>query len=114
MNIYNQRDIVLVNFPFSNLTNQKLRPVLVLSNDNYNQHSMDILVCGITANLKPTPFSIIVDIIDVEKKDTLKNKSKIRVDTIASLEQSLVIKKIAILKTSIFKQVVYMINELIK
>jgi mRNA interferase MazF len=114
MSIYKQRDIVLITFPFSDLTGQKVRPVIILSNSTYNQQSQDILVCGITANLKVTPFSIIVDITDVEHPGTLKNKSKIRVDTIASLEQSLVIKKIARLNTSIFKQIVEMINNLIK
>jgi mRNA-degrading endonuclease toxin of MazEF toxin-antitoxin module len=33
----NQRDIVLICFPFSNGQRSKLRPVLVISNDIYNK-----------------------------------------------------------------------------
>ena len=65
MSIYKQRDIVLIKFPFSDLTGHKVRPVLVLSNDIYNQQSLDLLVCGITSNIKPIPYSIIIDITDV-------------------------------------------------
>jgi len=79
MTIYKQRDIVLITFPFSDLTGQKVRPVLILSNDIYNQQSLDLLVCGITANIKSAPYSIIVDVTDVEQAGTLRNKSKIRV-----------------------------------
>lgn len=74
MNIYRQRDIVLVSFPFSRLSGQKVRPVLILSNDMYNQQSADILVCGLTTNLKPAPYSIIVDVTDVEQLGTLKTQ----------------------------------------
>jgi len=67
MSIYRQRDIVLVPFPFSDLSMQKVRPVLILSNDAYNQQSSDIVVCGLTTNLTPAPYSIIVDVADVEQ-----------------------------------------------
>lgn len=113
MNIYRQRDIVLVPFPFSDLSGQKVRPVLILSNDTYNQQSADVVVCGLTTNLRPAPYSLIVDVTDVEQLDTLKHRSKIKVDTLASLHQSILIKTIARLKIPIFKQVVAEIEKLI-
>ena len=114
MSIYRQRDIVLVPFPFSDLSGQKVRPVLILSNDAYNQRSADVVLCGLTTNLRPTPYSIIVNVTDVEQPGTLRHKSKIKADTIASLEQSLLVKRIACLKLSVFKQVVAEIEDLIK
>jgi len=69
MSIYRQRDIVLVPFPFSDLSIQKVRPVLILSNDAYNQQSSDIVVCGLTTNLRPAPYSIIVDVADVNSQE---------------------------------------------
>ena len=34
---YKQRDIILTKFPFSNLADFKVRPVLVLSKNSYNR-----------------------------------------------------------------------------
>ena len=114
MSIYRQRDIVLVLFPFSDLSGQKVRPVLILSNDAYNQQSADVVVCGLTTNLRPAPYSIIVDVTDVEQPGTLRHKSKVKADAIASLEQSILIKQIARLKLSVVRQVVAEIEDLIK
>jgi mRNA interferase MazF len=114
MSIYKQRDIMLVPFPFSDLSGQKVRPVLILSNDAYNQQSADVVVCGLTTNLSPAPYSIIIEVTDVEQPGTLRHKSKIKADTIASLEQTILIKQIARLKLPVFKQVIAEIEDLIR
>jgi len=88
--------------------------VLILSNDAYNQRSADVVVCGLTTNLRPVPYSIIVDVTDVEQPGTLRQKGKIKADTIASLEQSLLIKQIARLRLPVFRQVVAEIKDLIQ
>jgi mRNA interferase MazF len=103
-----------VTFPFSDLSGQKVRPVLILSNDTYNQQSADVVVCGLTTNLSPASYSIIIEVTDVEQPGTLRHKSKIKADTIASLEQSILIKQIARLKLPVFRQVIAEIEDLIK
>lgn len=113
MSIYEQREIALVPFPFSDLSGQKVRPVLILSNNKYNNKSPDILVCGLTTNLKPTSYSILITPSEVEKKGTLRHKSKIKVDAIASIEQRLLIKSIAKLRKNVFEKVIAEINRLI-
>jgi mRNA interferase MazF len=114
MSTYKQRDVVLVPFPFSDLSGQKVRPVLILSNNAYNQQSEDVVVCGLTTNLRPAPYSIIVDVMDVEQPGTLRHKSKVKADTLASLHQSILIKPIARLKLPVFRQVVSEIENLIR
>ena len=113
MSTYRQRDIVLVPFPFSDLSSQKVCPVLILSNDEYNKHMADVLVCGLTTHLEPTPYSINIDVTDVEQPGTLRHRSKIKADAIVSLEQSLFLKKIACLKSPVFLEVVAKIELLI-
>ncbi len=114
MSIYKQRDVVLMPFPFSDLSGQKVRPVLILSNYAYNQQSADVVVCGLTTNLSPAPYSIIIEVTDVEQPGTLRHKSKIKADTIASLEQSILIKQIARLKLPVFRRVIAEIEDLIR
>lgn len=113
MSTYRQRDIVLVRFPFTDRSGGKVRPVLVLSNDAYNRRSADILVCGLTSNLRPVPYSVVVDVADVEQPGTLRHRSKVKADAIASLEQTLLIKPIARLKSAVFHQVIAEIEDLI-
>jgi mRNA interferase MazF len=110
MSIYKQRDIVLVPFPFSDLSGLKVRPVLILSNDTYNDQSADVVVCGLTTNLRTSPFSIIVSPSDMELAGTLRHTSRVKADTIASLEQSILIKQIARLKLVVFNQVISQIQ----
>lgn len=46
--MYKQGDVVLIPVPFSDLTNRKQRPVLVISSDIYNELTEDIVVLAIT------------------------------------------------------------------
>jgi mRNA interferase MazF len=114
MSIYKQRDIVLVPFPFSNLSGLKVRPVLILSNDSYNAQSADVVVCGLTTNLRPAPYSLIIAPFDIEVTGTLRHTSRVKADTIASLEQSILIKQIARLKLAVFNQVIAQIEVLFR
>ena len=47
--MFKQRDIVLI--PFTNLSSNKRRPVVIISNDSYNQANFDIVVVAITSNI---------------------------------------------------------------
>lgn len=102
--IYNQGDVVLVPFPFSDLSSSKIRPVLVISNDSYNQNYLDVVVCGITSNLRPTDYSIFIEQNDLET-GFLKVKSKIKVDATAALEKTILLKTIGKIKTEVLDQV---------
>jgi mRNA interferase MazF len=55
---YHQREIVLVPFPYSDLSSTKKRPVLIVSQEAYNQHFEDVIVCVITSNRFSDTFSL--------------------------------------------------------
>jgi len=44
-------DLILVPFPFSDQSGRKVRPVIVISNNNFNKHSEDLIVVGVTSNI---------------------------------------------------------------
>jgi mRNA interferase MazF len=56
--MYKQGDILLISVPFTDLTSSKKRPVLVLSNDEFNYKSEDIIVAAITSNVNDNPYSV--------------------------------------------------------
>ncbi|RKX69511.1 MAG: type II toxin-antitoxin system PemK/MazF family toxin [Spirochaetes bacterium] len=48
---YRQWDIILVPFPFTDLTTNKKRPALIISPDEYNR-GLDVIIAFITSNIK--------------------------------------------------------------
>jgi mRNA interferase MazF len=55
MTIYKKWDIVLVPFPFTDLTLPKRRPALVISPDDYNQAAQDLVIAFITSRAATSP-----------------------------------------------------------
>ena len=109
---YRQRDILLTRFPFSDLVGSKVRPVLVLSNDSYNQRFPDLLICAITSSPRPHEYAAGLAAKDLEQ-GVLKVESRVRADTITSIEQEIVLKKIGRVKKEKYRQVINLVQKLI-
>ena len=110
---YKQRDIVLVPLPFSDLSSAKQRPALILSNDSYNGSCEDVLVCGITSNLKDAEYSLLLNQSDISE-GILSVVSRIKADKIFSLHQSIFRKRLGKLSKEKFAEVINQIGLLIK
>ena len=102
--LFEQGDIVLVPFPFSNLKEIKQRPVLVLSPLSYNKRSDDIITCGITSNLKDKQCSILIDTVNLSS-GFIPVKSRIKVDKLFTLEKTIVKRKLARVNKSTMSKV---------
>jgi len=48
----NQRNIVFIPFPFTDLSGNKKRPVLILSGKDYNSKNQDMICCALTCQRK--------------------------------------------------------------
>ena len=108
-----QRDIVLISFPFSNLSQSKTRPAVVISNDFYNSKFTDIIVVPITSNLNERDFTILLTNKDLETGSLLK-ESKIKVDRIFSVDKNLIKAVIGKVNSKIHKQILEILNDLVK
>lgn len=86
-----QGEIVLIPIPFTDLSSQKRRPVVIISNDAYNNTSSDMVVVAMTSNPASVDYSFTISSTDLEK-GTLNRPSKIRVDKIYTLSQTLIVK----------------------
>ncbi|MBI5304206.1 MAG: type II toxin-antitoxin system PemK/MazF family toxin [Chloroflexi bacterium] len=86
-----QGEIVLIPIPFTDLSSQKRRPVIIVSNDAYNGKSTDIVVVAMTSNPASVDYSFAITSADLET-GSLNRPSKIRVDKIYTLSQSIIVK----------------------
>lgn len=83
-------DIVLVPFPFTNLTEAKKRPAVVISSAAYHQAKPDVIVMAVTSQLRPTTMLGEVPVKDWRGAGLLK-PSAIK-PVITTLERTLLIK----------------------
>ena len=81
-------DIVLIPFPFAELTNVKLRPAVVVSEtkDRYR----DLIVCAISSQV-PVTISPAEIVLNPDGKNGLRVVSILKVDRIFTLKQERVV-----------------------
>jgi len=92
---YRRGDIVLVSFPFTDLTFAKRRPALVVSPDIFNELNEDVILLGVTSQLKSSPYSISVLPGDGEEGG-LPKESMVKLTKIFTLSAALVLKSFAV------------------
>ena len=93
-------DIVVVRFPFSDLTSSKKRPALVLGISNNSDH----ILCQITSKPYSSAFAVQIDNNSFQK-GSLPIVSYVRPDKIFTADQSVISKKVASLNPSTLKKV---------
>ncbi len=98
--MYNSGEIVLINFPFTNLADSKIRPTLVIS-----EKKEDIIVIGIFSKI---PAVVEDSWIQIEENKSwfsqtgLKKTSIIKTEKVAVVHKSIVRKKLGKLPDEIF------------
>ena len=106
-----QGEIVLIPIPFTDLSSQKRRPVVVVSNDAYNDKTSDIVVVAMTSNPASVDYSFMITTADLEK-GTLNRSSKIRVDKIYTLSQSIIVKSFGQVNAAALERIRQMLKDL--
>ena len=102
--MYSKGDIVVINFPFSDLLNAKKRPMVVLA-----VKGQDIIGCAITSN--PESEGILLKEFS---EGYLPLKSKIKPWQIHTFLKSLVVKKVAKISKKDHRELIERINELVQ
>ncbi|WML24085.1 type II toxin-antitoxin system PemK/MazF family toxin [Neobacillus sp. OS1-33] len=110
--MHKQGDIVLIPVPFSDLTNKKQRPVLIISNNQYNEITEDIVVAAITSQLKDLDYSVVIEAKDLNEGE-LKVTSSIRADKVYTLSKKIVLKKFGQVNSNMIEAVRVKINDLL-
>jgi mRNA interferase MazF len=110
---YNQREIVLVPFPYSDLSTTKKRPVLIVSNDAYNRQFEDVVVCVITSNRFSDAYSVPLENDDLEI-GVLPESSVVKSHKLFTVHQGSILKKFSLVKPEYFEHVVSVIHGLLE
>ena len=110
MGSFTKGDIVLFPFPFTDLSNRKMRPCLVIS-DEMNE---DIVLCQITSQrIRKDRYCV-----EIGKNETvdgdLKIDSYIRTNMIFTASKRQILNRICRIKGKEYEDVVDIINDLIK
>jgi mRNA interferase MazF len=106
-----QGDIVLIPVPFTDLSSQKRRPVIVVSNDACNRRSADVVVVAMTSNPAKAPFSFQVTASDLAE-GSLNRPGTVRVDKIYTLAQSIIVKKFGKMSPQIVQRIRQMLESI--
>ena len=101
---FNQREIWLSNFVFSNLEESKVRPILILSNKKYSDN-LGILTMAISSKLNNTENFVIIEDKDLEK-GFIKFKSKVKHTDILKIDKNVFIKKLGKLNIEKFEEII--------
>lgn len=108
--MYNQRDIVLLPFPYSDLTGSKQRPALIISNEKINK-TQDRICCLLTT--KPHKDDLLISKSSLEQ-GKLPFKSFIKPHRIFSIHKDIIKKKLCKINKEFYNTVIDKIKEYLK
>ena len=94
---YRRGDIVLVSFPFTDLSSSKRRPALVISPDSFNEQGQDVVLISITSQ-EPDDNAVTIeehDYVDGE----LPKRSFVKLSKLFTVHSTLVLKKMCALRS---------------
>ena len=108
MGIFVKGDIVVVPFPFSDLTQSKRRPALVLASPPGN----DIILCQITSQKVKDNYAILLSSSDF-KDGEINQESNIRPNRIFTADEKIVLYKVGKIKSEKINEVIRIVIELL-
>ena len=93
MNYVGQRSLILIPYPFSDSNLHKVRPALIVSNNEFNRHGDDVVAIPLTSVIKQELFSVLITQSNLQEGKLIK-ESRARADKIFSVSKNRIIMKI--------------------
>jgi mRNA interferase MazF len=108
---FKQGDIVILPISFSNLSDSKLRPAVIISNKLFNTKYPDVIALKITSIGHCLPFDVLLKQGDLNNGELLKN-STINCAFIMTIEKTLITKIIGQINENKLKEIKQKIKDL--
>ena len=99
-----QGDLILIPIPYTDLTMAKQRPAIVISNDAYHARTQDLVIVSVTSQMTAAPYSFVIEQKDMDT-GTLLRTSRVRVDKIYTLSQTVVVRVFGKAKVHVLDQI---------
>lgn len=106
-----QGEIVLVPFPYSDLSQSKKRPALIISSDDFNRGSQDVICCLITSNPAKAHWTVGIDNSDMES-GFLDYESKIKPYRLFTVSKQRIYRSLGVLKKDKLNDAISMLHVL--
>ncbi|MEX2685098.1 MAG: type II toxin-antitoxin system PemK/MazF family toxin [Candidatus Sigynarchaeota archaeon] len=114
MMIYNCGDVVLLPFPFTDLTTAKQRPAVVISSSWFNSNRKDIIVAAITSQVSTSLARDEIHLpVQEQSRAGLPKPSIVKVTKIVTIDQSLVRKRLGSLSPKFMKKLTKTVKQFI-
>lgn len=107
-----QRDLLLVPFPFSDQSGKKVRPVVLISNNEFNRYSDDVIVIGVTSNISKDKYTINLTNNNLDE-GKLPTTCCIKIENVLKLDKELIIKKIGKINRETLNKIIDKLSEII-
>lgn len=108
--MYEQKDIVLMPFPYSDLTNSKLRPALIISNGKLNK--TEDRICVLITSM-PTKSGILIDKSSFDSAK-LPFKSWVKPHRIFTINERIIRRRLCSINETFYEKVLSVIFDYIK
>ncbi len=103
-------DIVVIPFPFSDLTGAKRRPALVIT----NLKGEDLILCKITSKKVRDKYAIVITEEEDFEEGSLRQESNVRPNKIFTADGSIILYKVGRLKREKVEKIIETIVKIIK
>jgi mRNA interferase MazF len=106
-------DIVLLSYPFTDLSGDKPRPAVVISDDSFNNSNQDVVFIFITREAYNSPFDIRIESADSRFPLTgLKSSSTFRTAKIMTLDRNLARKRLGTADPTLLSDIEFRLKSL--
>ena len=102
--LYKQKDLILIKVRYSDDTNYKKRPAIIVSSDIHNKKEDDVIIVPLISNLHPEHYSFIITNNEIQQGD-LKFDSKVRTHKITVIDKRRIIKTIGEVNSNVLERI---------
>lgn len=115
MTPYKQGDVILIPFPFTDLTTTKKRPCIIVSSERFNKKYNDVIVIAVTSQIpeKMSEEDILLSLQE-QKEAGLPKTSLIKVGKIVTIDQRLIRKRLGTIPHTTYKKLIEILERIIK